>query len=298
MRKYSIAATQYDLTPADLDLTLALVRGGSLVRAGERLGVDPSTVFRALQRIERGLGRPLFERSRAGYRASELASQLAEHAERMEAALEAARSAVQAAPAQVSGTVRLTTTDAVLHGVVAPALSSLQQRHPGLDYELHTGNERVSLTRRDADIALRATKRPPPHLVGQCLGAIRVAVYTARRGGVRRWADVEAGHADWIAPDDALPDHPSVRWRQRQFPKVQPRYRVGSILSVLELTALGLGVGVVPLFLAEGRADLKRLTEPLDDGGTELWLLTHPESRHLRRVGAVYSHLAQAIRLP
>lgn len=298
MRKSSIARTQYDLGPADLDLTLALVRGGSLARAGERLGIDPSTVFRALQRIERGLGRPLFERSRAGYRATELASHLAEHAERMEAALEAARSAVQAAPAQVSGTVRLTTTDAVLHGVVAPALSRLQQQHPGLDYELHTGNERVSLTRRDADIALRATKRPPPHLVGQCLGPIRVAVYAARRGSVRRWADVEAGRADWIAPDDALPDHPSVRWRQRQFPKVQPRYRVGSILSVLELVALGLGVGVVPLFLAEGRADLTRLTEPLDDGGTDLWLLTHPESRHLRRVGAVYTHLAQAIRLP
>ena len=28
------------------------------------------------------------------------------------------------------------------------------------------------------------------------------------------------------------------------------------------------------------------------------WLLTHPEARHLRRVGLVYSHLAEAMRLP
>ena len=43
---------------------------------------------------------------------------------------------------------------------------------------------------------------------------------------------------------------------------------------------------------------LRRLTEPIDECETELWLLTHPEARHLRRIGAVYAHLAQAVRLP
>ena len=293
-----IAQTQYRMTPGDLEVTLALVRGGTLATAGERLGIDASTVFRSLQRIERGLGRALFERTRSGYLATELATELAEHAEHMEVALEAARSSAEAAPAQVSGTVRITTTDTVLHGLVAPALRSLHAVHPLLSYELHTGNELASLTRRDADIAVRATKRPPQHLVGKHIGPIRVALYAAKKGGVRKLADVEAGKSHWIAPDDALPEHPSVVWRKRHFPKVAPRYRVNSILSVLELVALGLGVGIVPLFLADGRSDVVRLTEPLDECETELWLLTHPESRHLRRVGAVYSHLAQAMSLP
>ena len=293
-----IATAQYRMTPGDLEVALALVRGGTLATAGERLGVDASTVFRSLQRIERGLGRPLFERTRSGYLATELASELAEHAEHMEVALEAARSSVEAAPAKISGTVRITTTDTILHGLVAPALRSLQTVHPLLSYELHTGNELASLTRRDADIAVRATKRPPPHLVGKHIGPIRVALYAAKKGGVRKFTDVEAGKSDWIGPDDALPEHPSVVWRKRHFPKAAPRYRVNSILSVLELVALGLGVGIVPLFLADGRGDVVRLTEPLDECETELWLLTHPESRHLRRVGAVYSHLAQAMNMP
>jgi DNA-binding transcriptional LysR family regulator len=293
-----IAPAQYRLTPADLDVTLSLVRGGTLAAAGERLGVDASTVFRALQRIERGLKRPLFERTRSGYVATELATSLAEHAEQMEAALEAARSSVAAAPAEISGSVRITTTDTLLHGLLAPALLGLRSAHPLLSYELHTGNELTSLTRRDADIAVRATKRPPQHLVGKLVGPIRVALYAPKRGGARSWAEVEAGRADWIAPDDALPEHPSVVWRKRRFPKLAPRYRVDSILSVLELVAQGLGVGVVPLFLAEGRKDLVRLTDPLDDCETDLWLLTHPESRHLRRVGTVYAHLAQAMSLP
>lgn len=293
-----IAPLQYRLSHADLEITLAMTRAGNLAAAGERLGVDASTVFRALKRIERGLGRPLFERTRAGYVPTELASLLAEHAETVEAGLEAARSTVESAPSQISGTVRITTTDTVLHGLVAPALAALRTEHPLLGFELHTGNELASLTRRDADIAVRATKRPPSHLVGKQIGPIRVALYAARRGGVRRFSEVQAGASDWIAPDDALPEHPSVVWRKRHFPKIAARYRVGSILSVLELVALGLGVGIVPLFLAEGRRDLLRLTDPLEDCETDLWLLTHPEARHLRRVGAVYTHLAQSIRLP
>ncbi len=292
------ANSQYKISAADLELTLSLVRGATLSASGERLGVDVSTVFRSLQRLERGLGRSLFERTRSGYVASELAVELADHAERMESALDAARSTLEAAPSQISGSVRITTTDTVLHGLVAPALRSLQAEHPLLSYELHTGNELASLTRRDADIAVRATKRPPQHLVGKQIGPIRVALYAPKRGGVRKFAEVEAGKADWIAPDDALPEHPSVVWRKRHYPKAAPRYRVSSILSVLELVAQGLGVGIVPLFLADGRRDVVRLTEPLDECETELWLLTHPDSRHLRRVGAVYSHLAQALEMP
>jgi DNA-binding transcriptional LysR family regulator len=286
------ARTQYRLNAADLETVLSLARAGTLAGAGERLGVDPSTIFRSVQRIERGLGQRLFERSRSGYLATEQALVLAGHAEQMEAHLESAQSAAQLRPEQVSGTVRITTTDTILHGLVAPALKELKTTHPLLGYELHSGNELASLTRRDADIAVRATKRPPQHLVGKHIGPIRVALYSAKKGPIKRFEQVQGGHADWIAPDDALPDHPSVVWRKKHFPKVTPAYRVNSILTVMELTALGLGVGLLPVFLAQGRTDLRALTPALDECQTELWLLTHPESRHLRRVSAVFGHLA------
>jgi DNA-binding transcriptional LysR family regulator len=291
------ASTQYKLSAADLETVLSLVRSGTLADAGERLGVDASTVFRSLKRIERGLGQALFERSRAGYQASELARTLAEHGEHLEAGLESARSAAQLRPDEVSGTLRITTTDTILHGLVAPALKEIRARHPLLSFELHTGNELASLTRRDADIAVRATKRPPQHLVGKHVGPIRVALFAAKKGAIKRYADVEAGKASWVAPDDALPEHPSVVWRKRHFPKVMPSYRVNSILTVMELVGLGLGVGVVPLFLAKSHPNLVPLTEVLDECQTELWLLTHPESRHLRRVSTVYGHFSRVLSL-
>jgi DNA-binding transcriptional LysR family regulator len=291
------ARLQYRVSAADLDVVLAMVRTGTLAAAGERLGVDASTVFRALRRIEQGLRQALFERSRTGYRATELALALAVQAEQVEAALEVARAATQAGPEQVAGTVRITTTDTVLHGLVAPALKTLAAAHPLLEFELDTANALLNLTRRDADIAVRATKRPPQHLVGRRVGLIRLALYAARRGKVRRYADVEAGTAPWIAVDDALPEHPSVAWRRRHFPKAVPAFRVDSLLAAQELVAQGFGVALLPVFLARARRELVALTDPLEETGNDLWILAHRDARHLRRVAAVYAHLAQALSL-
>ncbi len=290
----TVAHLQYKISPSDLEVVLALARSGTLADAGARLNVDASTVFRTVQRMEKGLGQRLFARSRAGYLPTDMAQGLAQHAEHMEAQLEAARALALMQPEQVSGAVRITTTDTILHGLLAPALRKLHSLHPLLSFELHAGNELASLTRRDADIALRATKRPPPHLVGKHIGPIRVALFAAQTGGS---GQTDVDHAPWIAPDDALPEHPSVVWRKKHFPKIAPRYRVNSILTVAELVAQGLGVGILPLFLAEGRADLRQLGPVLDECQTELWLLTHTESRHLRRVAAVFGQLSQHLAL-
>ena len=292
-----IAKTQYKLSAGDIDVVLALTRAGNLPGAAERLSVDASTVFRTLKRVEKGLGQRLFETTRAGYLPSELAQALAGHAEQMEAQLEAARSAAQARPDQVSGSVRITTTDTLLHGLVAPALKHLRTIHPLLAYDLREGNELVSLTRRDADIAVRATKKPPQHLVGKHVGAIRTALFAAKKGGPKTFDAVTAHNTPWIAPDDAMPEHLTVIWRKKHFSKVVPTYRVSSILTVAELVGQGLGLGLLPLFLAQARSDVVQLTEPLDECQTELWILTHTDTRHLRRVSAVFGHLSQSLRL-
>lgn len=286
------------LDASELGLLLALVRGGTLARAAAALGVDGSTVFRNVQRIEKRLGQRLFERGRAGYRPTELAQALAGHAERIEAELEAARAVTQARDAQLSGLVRLSTTDTLLQGLVLPALQRLAHAHPRLQFELHAGNEPVNLTRREADIALRATRRPPPHVIGRELGTIRAAVYAARPAGRRPPPPIDLAECAWVAPDEALPDHLSVLWRRRHLPRVQPQWRVNSILSVFDAVRLGLGVGIVPVFLARTCEHLLPLTLPLPECDTPLWLLTHPESRHLRRIAAAASHLAEAIELP
>ena len=294
--KTAIARPQYDLTAADVEVVLALVRGGTLAQAAQHSGTDTSTVFRALQRLEQRLGQRLFERSRQGYLPTETASEIARHAERIESELEAARAAAAGSHAQVSGRVRITTTDSVLRGLVLPSLPALARAHPLLQLELTATNELLSLSKRDADMALRATPRPPEHLVGRSLGTIRFAVCGLRTPGSRKATPLE--QQDWVAPDDAMPEHPSVRWRRKNLPKLAPRHLVDGIVGVVDAIKSGLGVGVVPLFMLAGEPQLKALTPALEGCESTLWLLAHPESRHLRRIAAVYQHLGDAIRLP
>ena len=291
------ASVQRDIGPPELALLLALVRGGSLAAAAQLAGVDTSTVFRTVQRAEKSLGQRLFERSRQGYRATELGQRLAEHAERIEAELDAARSAAQAREAAVNGLVRISTTDTLLNGLLLPSLRALCAAHPQLRLEINARNELANLSQREADVALRATARPPAHVVGRHLGPIRSAVFMARAAAPRRARAIDLAQAPWIAVDDALPEHPSVRWRRKHLPRVEPALRLNGVQLVFDAVRQGLGVGIAPLFLGQLFDDVVAVTPALDECETQLWLLTHPESRHLRRIQAVAAHIAQTVAL-
>ncbi|ELQ11914.1 LysR family transcriptional regulator [Pseudomonas fluorescens BRIP34879] len=282
------AVTHYQIDYTDLSLILALVRGGSLARAAALLRVDVSTVFRAVRRLEAALGQTLFEKSRAGYLPTSLASHLAQQAECAEQALEAARIGVEQGGEVISGTVRLTCTDSVLQSLLLPALAQFMPAYPALTLELSTSNDFANLSRRDADIALRLTRTPPQHLVGRNLGSVAYRV-CASVDYARRHAGRALAELDWIAPDDFLPDHPTVVWRREHLPGVRLSYRCNSMLSVTELVRAGLGVAALPDFLLD--AHLQPLGPALAGHDTALWLLTRPDCRALRSVVTLFEQL-------
>lgn len=282
---------QYQIDHTDLSLVLALVRGRSLARAAELLQVDVSTVFRAVRRLEAALGVALFEKSRRGYEPSETARALAEQAERAEQALDAARVALEQGKQVVSGTVRLTCTDAVLSSLLLSALARFMPNYPALSLEVVTSNDFANLSRRDADLALRLTNQPPEHLVGRRLAKVSYVV-CARDDGQDR---SDLARQSWIAPDESMPDHATVLWRQHDLPGVMPSYRCSSMYAVAQLTRAGLGVAALPDFILRSQPDLRALSDPLPGCDTELWLLTRPDCRALRSVQTLFEELSEAL---
>jgi DNA-binding transcriptional LysR family regulator len=289
------ASAHYRLDYPDLSLILALVRGGSLARASRLLNVDVSTVFRSVRRLEAALGQPLFEKNRSGYLPTSLAQTLAEQAERAEQALDAARIGVEQGGKVVSGTVRLTCSDSVLQALLLPALAQFMSSYPALTLELSTSNDFANLSRRDADIALRLTRTPPEHLVGRNLGNVAYRV-CASATYLLSMQQQDLASMTWIAPDDFLPDHPTVAWRRQQLPGVVPAYRCNSMLSVTELVRAGLGVAALPDFLIDEHRGLVALGEPLAGYDTALWLLTRPDCRALRSVVTLFDELGRNLR--
>jgi len=285
---------QYEITHADLSLVLALVRGRTLARAADLLHVDVSTVFRSIRRLEAALGAALFEKNRRGYVPTDTAQAMAEQAERAEQALAAARIALQQGEQVVSGTVRLTCTDAVLHSLLLPALADFMPQYPALTLELATSNAFANLSRRDADIALRLTNTPPEHLIGRCLGS--ADYFVCGRPEYREALTQNPASIPWISPDDSMPDHTSVIWRKQAFPGVLPSYRCSNMSAVSQLVAAGLGVAALTGFTVEGLGAVERLSGPLEGCRTDLWLLTRPDCRALRSVQTLLEALAPRLR--
>ncbi|MBL8350310.1 MAG: LysR family transcriptional regulator [Burkholderiaceae bacterium] len=289
-----------ELGAKELELVLAVVRGGTLAEAGRRLGLDTSSVYRAVKRLERALGEPLFDRSRRGMAPSELAQALAADAEAVEAALLTARERVLGARAALTGTLRITSNDVMLAGLLMPLLPAFRAAHPQLGLELLASNLLARLDRREADVALRGTPRPPEHLVGVRLGTIRSALWASRDYLAQQAPGTDPAAMDWAVPDadPALAVYPSRRWRERRYPAVEPRIRCDGMLSVVHAVRSGLAIGVAPYFLMAGQDGLVDLSGPLPEVEVDCWLLTHPDMRHLRRVKAFFDHVRRGLVLP
>ncbi len=288
---------QFSLGLGDLELLLALVRGKTLAGAAERLKLDASTVFRSIKRVEQDLGERLFERGKQGYLPSELALELTAHAERIEAQLQEAREAAFKNAGEPSGVLRITTVDTVLHGLLLPVLAAFAKAYPRINIDLIAANALADLSRRDADVAIRATRKPPQHLVGLKLGTISAAVFAHRDLAAAAGKRPALDQMDWITLDESLPDHPSVKWLQKHYPKLAPRYRCNSVFSVAGAVVQGLGVGVVPLFLLKDNPQVRIVEGPLEELDTGLWILAHPDIRHLQRVKLLFDFLRDNLRL-
>ena len=135
-----------------LRIVLALRRGGTLSAAGRLLGVDPTTVARQLDGLEREFGAPLFERGPKGFAATPLGEEVLTAAERMEDAANGLLRRLDGAAAGLTGSVRLTTTPLLANLLFAPALGGLLRTHSRLQVELVGVDRSLDLSRREADL--------------------------------------------------------------------------------------------------------------------------------------------------
>ena len=142
----------------DLQTFLAIARQGTLSAAARELGVTQPTMGRRLTAMERRMGARLLQRLPSGFALTALGESVLANAERIEAEALAAERTIVGRDVALEGVVRLTTVETLADRVVAPAMARLQQVHPGIVVELVPDMRTLSLSKREADIALRMTR--------------------------------------------------------------------------------------------------------------------------------------------
>ncbi len=279
----------------DLQLVLAVARTGTLSGAGRTLGVSHATVFRRLGAVEARLGARLFERARSGYTPTAAGEDVAAAAARMADEVAGIGRRVAGRDLRPAGMVRVTTTDSLLQGVLSPIFARFRREYPEIALEVAVSPALFSLAKREADVAIRPTDSPPENLVGRRVGRIAQAVYgrVADFGGGAAAVDLDS--QSWVGPDERMGYRQLERWMARSGHASRCLYRVDGTLGMLAGVADGLGVAVLPCYVADADPRLVRLGAPVAALEIELWLLTHPDLRRAARVRAFNDYVADAL---
>jgi DNA-binding transcriptional LysR family regulator len=282
----------------DLRVFLAVHRHGSHKRAAKLLGVDPTTVSRRITALERALGTRLFARTPERLYATAAGLKLVSHAEGMEAAALEAQREIEGADARLEGSVRITATDGLVHYVLVPALAELRHQHRSLSIDLRVDNRVFDLSRREADVAVRLVRPREPALLSRRLGEMHwslfaSATYVARRGTPRNRESL-AAH-DFVGFDESLDATPQNKWLRRAV--ARPRYVLRATTTTAQVVACaeGLGIALLPLFVAAREPRLERLLPRLVGPSREIFAVTHAASRSNARVAAIVGWLARVL---
>lgn len=269
----------------DLRHVLALARHGTLSATARALGVNHATVARRVASLEAVLGRVLFDRRADGYALTADGEALAEAARPMEEAALAALSRLDHG-AGLSGMVRVTTTRALADCVVAPRLGALALAHPGIEIELVTGSRAFSLARREADVALRLGRPADSSLRGRKLAEVAHAFYATER-----WRGHEPA-APLIGFDPDSHGVPEAAWLEKFAGRRRFALRSDSWTAQAAACAAGLGVALLPSYVAAVFPSLHRVDLGAAPPLAELWLLVRADLAAVPRVRAVADALA------
>ena len=143
----------------DLRIFLAVARSESLSGAGKALRLDPATVGRRIAKLEQALDARLFTRTPQGYGLTDEGQRLMPHAVQAEQAVGAARDELQGAAGSLSGQIRIGAPDGSANYLLPQVIAEICDNNPGLDVQIVALPRVVSLSKREADMAIAVS--PP-----------------------------------------------------------------------------------------------------------------------------------------
>lgn len=282
----------------DLRFFLAVARAGSFSAAARGLGVTQPTVGRRIAALERSLGARLFVQGPAGQSLSSSGRMMLARAEQMEAAALAAERVASGRDAGLRGRVAVTASEWLIGSVLGPLLGPFVAGHPGLELELVADARHLSLSRREADIAVRPSRFEQAEVVQRQVGVVAFGLYASdgylAQHGMPDFAAQCEGHV-LVAMSESLGKIPDVEWLPQIAARARVAVRTNGREPMVTMAAAGLGLTCLPRFLGDRAPNLRLLPTPVPGPRRQLWLGVHRDARSVPRVKASAVFLAEGI---
>lgn len=277
----------------DLRYFLAVAQEGSLSGAARALRVDHATVSRRLNLLEDNLQGRLVDRLPRSCQLTPLGQQIAELAAQIELGAFAVERAARAAQTPLSGKVIVSVPPVLGNNFLAKKLFAFRQLYPDIKLSILSQVQSVSLSRREADIALRLFRPTEPQSVARKIADMPFALYASKdyqhARTPSRW--------EFITYGEELADMP----HQKAMIEVAAGRRV--VAEVSDITSLcvaaktGIGVASLPCFLGDAEPELQRVSEnvAMPYFSREVWIVVHADLRHTPQIRAVMDYVINAV---
>ncbi|MEY2419090.1 MAG: LysR family transcriptional regulator, positive regulator for ilvC [Actinomycetota bacterium] len=237
-------------------------------RAARACHVSPSTLSRAIQRLESEVGETLFEREHHNVALTPAGEAFRRHA--LAVLEEWQRYTGERAPAhgELSGTLHVYCTVTAAQSIVPDLLARLRDRHPAIRIELTTGYAADAIEQLrggDIDVSIAAVPdRLPAGLASHVLTSTRIVFVAPSQGPV--FVSAMRRPLDWTALPLVLPSFGLARdyvdqWLAARGITPVVYSQIQGHEAILSLVALGCGVGVVPRLVLEKSALRDRIVE-------------------------------------
>ena len=278
----------------DLQLVQAIGRTGSLSGAARILGVNHSTVFRRIGAIETSLKVRLFDRHARGYSMTAAGEAFLSVSDDIENQVNELTRLVIGRDISLRGTLRVAVPDALLLSVLMRHIPDFARTFPEIELELISANTYADLTKREADIAVRATSTPSDTLFGRRLCNMATTAYAIKDEPVEE--PIGLAERKWLLPDDSLGLAKSLKWHSKTCSGSKVILRSNSLLTLKEAAIAGMGAALLPCFMGDTASELIRLMAPPAELTSEIWLLTHTDLKNTARVRAFMSFISEAFK--
>ena len=280
----------------DTRLFLALTRNGSARAAAADLGISHSTLTRRMDQLESALGVRLFDRDVRGYRLTGAGEVMMKSAVRAEDALLTAERQLQGRDAQLTGEIRLTTSNIIAVHLIMDDLVKFTRQYPDIDLNVLISYDLFNLSRREADVAvrlLRLDSSPPEDLIGRKLATIKSCYYANEAYLAENNPRSADSAARWIGWDD-IERFPA--WvKASPFPNLPVYGRLNDVALQAEAARCGMGLTVLPCFFGDNVEGLRRIPDCEPYLSFDLWMLSHPDLRDAARMRTFRAFVAAMI---
>lgn len=233
-------------------------RHGSFAAAARELGVAPSTLAKAVSRLEATLAVKLFHRTTRQVSLTADGERLFHRCERVLAEIDELQADAAGTRAAPQGTLKLDLPVTYGKRFVLPLLAQLQRQHPALALDIRLSDQTSDLVRDATDLAVRIGTLRDSTLVARRIDQQHLVLcaspaYLAAHGTPRRIEELSTHAAIVFRLPSSGRDRP-WQFRQRGQPvelAPRPQVRIGETEGLAEAALLGLGLVQLPDYLVQ-----------------------------------------------